>query len=152
MIPSIAFIALLIVTIFVFTRKVRSISRNINLGKELEIKDNKPKRWALMVKVAIGQLKMLSRPVPAIMHLFVYVGFIIVNIEMLEIIIDGIFGTHRVFSFIGSSYGILISSFEIFGIAVIEPLRWAQVDRRAVLQPYEKSPMGRTCLTCFVQF
>ena len=119
MIPSIAFIALLIIAIFVFTGKVRSISRNINLGKEQEIKDNKPKRWALMVKVAIGQLKMTSRPVPALMHLFVYVGFIIVNIEMLEIIIDGIFGTHRVFSFIGSSYDILISSFEIFGIAVM---------------------------------
>jgi heterodisulfide reductase subunit C len=119
MIHSIVFAALLIAAIFVFTVKVRSISRNINLGKELEIKDNKPKRWLLMAKVAIGQLKMTKRPIPAILHIFVYVGFIVVNIEMLEIIIDGIFGTHRVFSFIGSSYGVLISSFEIFGIAVM---------------------------------
>jgi heterodisulfide reductase subunit C len=62
---------------------------------------------------------MTSRPVPALMHLFVYVGFIVVNIEMLEIITDGIFGTHRVFSFIGGSYRVLISAFEIFGIAVM---------------------------------
>ncbi len=119
MVHSLAFITLLIVTIFVFTGKVRSISRYINLGKNLDIKDNKPKRWALMAKVAIGQLKMTKRPVPAILHLFVYVGFIVVNIEMLEILIDGVFGTHRIFSFIGSSYGILISSFEVFGIAVM---------------------------------
>jgi len=72
-----------------------------------------------MAKVAIGQSKMVARPIPAILHLFVYVGFIIVNFEMLEILIDGVFGTHRVFSFFGGYYNIAISSFEIFGLAVM---------------------------------
>ena len=118
MIPSIVFAVVLIATIIVFTGKVRSVSRNIRLGKSLEIKDNKPRRWALMVKVAIGQWKMTKRPIPAVMHIFVYVGFIIVNIEMLEILIDGLTGSHRIFSFIGDSYGIFISSFEVFGVLV----------------------------------
>jgi len=119
MIPNIIFVVVLIGTIFIFTRKVRSISKNIKLGKDLAIKDNKLKRWKLMAKVAIGQSKMVARPIPAILHLFVYVGFIIVNFEMLEILIDGVFGTHRVFSFFGGYYNIAISSFEIFGLAVM---------------------------------
>ncbi|MBN2524013.1 MAG: (Fe-S)-binding protein [Bacteroidales bacterium] len=119
MIPNMIFVVVLIGTIFIFTGKIRSISRNIKLGKDLEIKDNKLKRWKLMAKVAIGQSKMVARPIPAIMHLFVYVGFIIVNFEMLEILIDGVFGTHRVFSFFGGYYNIAISSFEIFGLAVM---------------------------------
>ncbi len=119
MIPGIVFAVILVTTIIVFTLKIRSVSRNIKLGKSLEIKDHKPQRWALMIKVAIGQLKMTKRPIPAILHLFVYVGFIIVNIEMLEILIDGLTGSHRIFSFIGSSYGTFISAFEIFGIAVM---------------------------------
>jgi hypothetical protein len=119
MIPGFVFAVVLVTTIIVFTLKVRSVSRNIKLGKSLEIKDHKPQRWALMVKVAIGQLKMTKRPIPAILHLFVYVGFIIVNIEMLEILIDGLTGSHRIFSSIGNSYGIFISAFEIFGVAVM---------------------------------
>lgn len=119
MISSIVFIFLLIATIVIFYLKVRSISREIKLGKPQKISDNKTKRWKLMLKVAIGQLKMVKRPVSAIMHIFVYVGFIIVNIEMLEILIDGVGGTHRFFSFTGSLYPILISTFELFGLAVI---------------------------------
>ncbi len=119
MIPNILFVIVLIATISIFSKKVRSISRNIKLGKKLEIKDNKSKRWKLMTRVAIGQSKMTTRPIPALLHLFVYVGFIIVNFEMLEILIDGIFGTHRVFSFVGDNYKILISAFEIFGLAVM---------------------------------
>ena len=119
MIPNIIFVVVLLATIVIFTIKVRSISRNIKLGKELEIKDNKSKRWKLMARVAIGQSKMTTRPIPAIMHLFVYVGFIVVNFEMLEILVDGIFGTHRAFSFFGKYYPIAISAFELFGLAVM---------------------------------
>ncbi len=119
MISNIIFVVVLIVAIFIFTKKVRSISGNIKLGKDLEIKDNRLKRWKLMARVAIGQSKMTTRLIPAILHLFVYVGFIVVNFEMLEILIDGVFGTHRVFSFFGGYYNIAISSFEIFGLAVM---------------------------------
>ncbi len=119
MIPNIIFAAVLIATIFIFSRKVRSISRNIKLGKKLEIKDNRSKRWKLMTRVAIGQSKMTTRPIPAILHIFVYVGFIVVNFEMLEILIDGIFGSHRVFSFFGDYYKIAVSAFELFGLAVM---------------------------------
>ena len=119
MVPNIIFVLVLFTTGFLFYRKVKTISAEINMGKPLDIKDNKGIRWKLMAKVAIGQSKMVSRPVAAIMHLFVYVGFIIVNIEMLEILIDGVFGSHRVFSFTGGIYPVLISSFEVFGLMVM---------------------------------
>lgn len=119
MIPNIIFVLVLTVTLVMFSRKVRFISKEIKLGRDLEIKDNKLKRWKLMAKVAIGQSKMIQRPVSAILHIFVYVGFIIVNIEMLEILIDGVAGTHRIFSFTGNIYPVLISSFEVFGLAVM---------------------------------
>ena len=119
MIAQILFVLSLALASYIFYRKVKSIRRLINLGKDIKINDNKSQRWKLMAKVAIGQLKMTSRPVAALMHIFVYVGFIIVNVEMLEILIDGILGTHRIFSFIGDWYNILISFFELFGIAVM---------------------------------
>jgi len=119
MISSIIFIVVLIAAITIFTLKVRTIASEINLGKDIEIKDNKSKRWKLMARVAIGQSKMLQRPVSAILHIFVYVGFIIVNIEMLEIMIDGVAGTHRFFGFVGKLYPLLISFFELFGLAVM---------------------------------
>ena len=119
MASNIIFVLVLVVAIFTFTRKVLFISREINLGKDQKIKDNKVKRWKLMTWVAIGQSKMVKRPVAALMHIFVYVGFIIVNIEMLEILIDGITGTHRFFSFTGNVYPVLISAFEVFGLAVM---------------------------------
>jgi heterodisulfide reductase subunit C len=119
MIPNLIFILVFLFAVGLFYFKVRSISREIKLGKPVEISDNRLRRWKLMTKVAIGQSKMAARPIPAIMHIFVYVGFIIVNIEMLEILIDGISGTHRFFSFTGDLYPVLISSFEIFGFAVI---------------------------------
>ncbi|MDP3002462.1 MAG: (Fe-S)-binding protein [Bacteroidales bacterium] len=119
MIPTLIFILVLLLAVGLFYFKVRTISQEIKLGKPIEINDNKLRRWKLMAKVAIGQSKMVTRPVAAIMHIFVYVGFVIVNIEMLEILIDGIFGTHRFFSFTGGLYPVLISSFEIFGIAVM---------------------------------
>jgi len=119
MIPNLIFILVFLFAAGLFYFKVRTISHDIKLGKPIKIVDNKLRRWKLMAKVAIGQSKMITRPVPALMHIFVYVGFIVVNIEMLEILIDGISGTHRVFSFTGSLYPVLISSFEFFGVAVV---------------------------------
>ncbi len=118
MIANIVFIIVLLSAIIFFYRNVRIISKNIKLGKSIDIKDNKSKRWKTMFLVAIGQSKMTKRPIAGVLHIMVYVGFIIVNIEMLEILIDGITGSHRIFSFL-PFYNFLVSSFEIFAIAVI---------------------------------
>ena len=118
-IDNIIFTILLAGGIFWFARNVSKIRRNINLGRQIDINDNKSERWKLMAKVAIGQSKMVVRPVAGIMHILVYVGFIIINIEVLEIIIDGIFGTHRVLSFLGPFYYFLIASFEFLAVGVI---------------------------------
>ncbi len=119
MVKQIIFVLILFSAIYFFYYNVKIIARNIKLGKDISINDNRGKRWMLMFKVAIGQSKMVVRPVSAIMHILVYVGFIIINIEMLEILIDGIFGTHRLFSFVGSFYNILISVFEFFALGVM---------------------------------
>jgi len=116
---SIIFILLLLTAILLFTRNVRKISRNINLGKDLKIDDNKKTRWRRMIFIAIGQSKMTQRPFAALLHIFVYVGFIIVNMEMMEILIDGISGSHRLFSFYGDSYGIMLSIFESIALIVM---------------------------------
>ncbi len=119
MILNLIFSLLLILAAWLFTKNVQRISRNIKLGKKIRIDDQKPKRWKQMFLVAIGQKKMTSRPISAIMHLFVYVGFIVINIEMIEILIDGISGSHRVLTFIGLLYPVLISVFELFALLVI---------------------------------
>jgi Fe-S oxidoreductase len=119
MVKQIIFVLILFSAVYFFYCNVKIIARNIKLGKDISINDNRGKRWMLMFKVAIGQSKMVVRPVSAIMHILVYVGFIIINIEMLEILIDGIFGTHRLFSFAGSFYNILISVFEFFALGVM---------------------------------
>ncbi len=119
MIKQIIFVVILLAAIFLFWKNVKIIRRNINLGKDIKINDNRRNRWLLMLKVAIGQSKMTIRPVSGIMHILVYVGFIIVNVEMLEILIDGIFGTHRLFAFLGGFYSLLVSFFEFFAIAVL---------------------------------
>lgn len=118
MISSIVFILILIATIALFYKNVSVIVGNINLGKELEIKDNRFERWKRMFRVAVAQSKMIKRPVSGIFHIMVYAGFILVNVEMLEIMIDGIFGTHRFFSFL-PYYNVLISFFEFFALSVI---------------------------------
>ena len=105
--------------IYWFARNAAKIKRNINLGRDIKINDNLSERWKLMAKVAIGQSKMVVRPVAGILHIIVYAGFIIINIEVLEIIIDGIFGTHRFLSFLGPLYYFLIASFEFLALGVL---------------------------------
>ena len=118
MIVNIIFVLILIAAIAFFYRNVNIIAKNIKLGKSIDIIDNKSKRWKTMFLVAIGQSKMVKRPLAGVLHIFVYVGFIIVNFEMLEILIDGITGTHRVLNPI-PFYNYLVSIFEIFALAVI---------------------------------
>lgn len=99
---------------------VKKLRRNILLlGKNADTSDNKKERLKNMLFIAFGQSKMVKRPVSGILHLFVYIGFVIINIEMIEIIIDGIFGTHRILSVLGGFYNFLIASFEILALLVI---------------------------------
>jgi len=102
-----------------FAINIRKIIRNIKLGQDVNRFDQSQKRWSNMALIALGQSKMVKRPVAGLLHIFVYAGFVIINIEVLEIIIDGLFGTHRVFSFLGVVYNILIASFEILAVLVL---------------------------------
>ena len=116
--PNIIFAIALIFGIGYFARNVKKLVRNIKLGKDKDVSDNKSQRWKNMAMIALGQSKMVKRPIAGFFHIIVYVGFVIINIEVLEIIIDGLFGTHRIFSGIGNLYGFLIGSFEILAALV----------------------------------
>ena len=116
---NILFAILLIVGFGYFFTSVKKIRRNINLGTDVNRYDNPKERWANMALIALGQSKMVKRPVAGILHIIVYLGFIIINIELLEIIIDGLFGTHRIFAFLGTTYNVLIASFEILAVLVL---------------------------------
>lgn len=117
---QILFILLSAVSVWFFTKKVKEISRNIKLGRDEDISDNKPQRWKNLLLLAFGQKKMFRNPLVAVMHFFVYAGFIIINIEVLEIVLDGIFGTHRLFAQpLSSFYSFLINAFEILALLVL---------------------------------
>jgi len=118
-IPQILFALALILGVGYFTRNVIKIRRNINLGKDYDASDNKPQRWKNMARIALGQSKMVTRPIAGFLHVIVYVGFVVINIEVLEIIIDGLLGTHRIFAPLGFAYDVLIGSFEILAFAVL---------------------------------
>jgi heterodisulfide reductase subunit C/uncharacterized membrane protein len=117
---NILFAIALIVGIGFFVMNIRKLSRNIKLGKDVNRTDNKSERLKNMMMIALGQSKMVKRPFSGFLHIIVYVGFIIINIEVLEIIIDGLFGTHRIFQgIIGDSfYAFLIGTFEILAALV----------------------------------
>jgi heterodisulfide reductase subunit C len=117
--PNILFAILLIAGLGFFAKNVSRLRRNINLGKDVDVSDNRSLRWKNMAKIALGQTKMVVRPIAGLLHIMVYVGFIIINIEVLEIIIDGLFGTHRIFAPMGATYDLLIASFEILALLVI---------------------------------
>jgi len=117
--PNVLFALLLIAGFTFFIQNFKKIVRNIKLGRPLDRSDRKGKRWKNMALVAFGQSKMTRRPFPAILHFIVYVGFILINIEFLEIVLDGLLGTHRIFSFLGGFYNFLIASFEILAFLVL---------------------------------
>jgi heterodisulfide reductase subunit C len=116
---NIFFAILLIIGFGYFTINVKKLIRNIKLGQDVNRSDNSSLRWKNMAMIALGQSKMVKRPIAGVLHIIVYIGFVIINIELLEIIIDGLFGTHRVFSFLGSLYSFLIGSFEILAFLVL---------------------------------
>ena len=118
--PSILFGFFLFSAIALFAFNCRKIYRNINLGKKIDRSDNKKERLLKMFRLAFGQSKMLDKPVVGLLHLVVYVAFILINVELIEIIIDGLFGTHRFLApYLGDFYNFLIGFFEILAFLVI---------------------------------
>lgn len=119
--PNILFAIALILGIGYFTKNIKKLIRNIKLGNNVNASDNKSERWKNVVNIALGQSKMVRRPISGILHVVVYIGFIIINIEVLEIIIDGLVGTHRIGLKVlpVSVYGFLIGTFEILACLVL---------------------------------
>lgn len=100
-----------------FFYNVSKIRRNILLGKDIDRTDNPGERWKTMLLVAFGQKKMFSRPVPALLHLFLYVAFVITQIELIEIVLDGVLGNHRIFRpSLGGFYTFMVSFIEILSV------------------------------------
>lgn len=119
MISQLIFTLCFVSAIILFAKNARQIYKNIKIGKTLNRNDKPAERLKTMLLVAFGQKKMFKRIVPAVLHLFVYIGFCIINIEMIEIVIDGISGTHRFLSFLGGFYNFLIASFEWLAFGVL---------------------------------
>jgi heterodisulfide reductase subunit C len=118
--PQILFTACLLLAVFLFAHKASKILRNIKLGTPIARNDNKLERIKMLVLVALGQSKMVKRPLAGFLHILVYLGFVLINIEMLEIVLDGILGTHRVFApILGNAYFYLIGIFEVLALLVL---------------------------------
>jgi len=119
-IPNLIFLTLLLLGIGIFTRNIKRIRRNISQGKSLDRSDQSGLRWKNMIQVALGQSKMVSRPIAGFLHVIVYIGFILINIEVLEIVLDGLTGEHRIFApLLGGGYDILIATFEVLAFLVL---------------------------------
>lgn len=115
-----AFILLSATAIWLFSRNALRIRKNILLGRDEDYSDHSGLRWKNLLLLAFGQKKMFRNPLVAILHFFIYAGFIIINLEVLEIFLDGIFGTHRLFAIpMAGMYGWLINAFEILALTVI---------------------------------
>ncbi len=120
LIQQILFLVLAISAIWFFVRKTGELRRNINLGRPEDFSGNSAERWKNVLLLAFGQKKMFKKPLVAIMHFVIYAGFIIINLEVLEIVLDGLLGTHRLFaSPLGSLYPLLINAFEFLAVGVI---------------------------------
>lgn len=118
--PNLLFLILLLAGIGYFASNIRKMIRNVKLGKEVDRSDRKAERWAQMARIALGQSKMVRRPIAGFLHIVVYVGFVVINIEVLEIIIDGLTGAHRIFApYLGGFYNVLIATFEILAFLVL---------------------------------
>ncbi len=119
-IQQIAFVLVVAVAIWLLVRRIRHIRRAINLGKDLDLSDSSSERWKTMALVAFGQQKMFKRVIPAFFHFLIYVGFLVINIEVLEFVLDGLSGTHRMFApFLGGFYNVLMNIFEFLAVAVL---------------------------------
>lgn len=119
-VQQILFVLVSAAAIFLFAKKARQIISNIKMGRPEDLTDQPGRRWRNMMLLALGQKKMFRNPFVALLHLIVYAGFIIINIEVLEIVLDGILGTHRLFAApLGGFYTFLINAFEILAALVI---------------------------------
>ena len=119
-IPNILFVIVLLAAAGLFIRNVKKIRQNIALGKDIDRSDNAKARWKNMARIALGQSKMVKRPLAGVLHVVVYIGFLLINIELLEIVVDGILGTHRIFApYLGGFYDVLIGTFEILAALVL---------------------------------
>ena len=115
-----AFILLCIAAVWLFSKKAKEIQRNIFLGRDEDFSGNKNERWRNVLLLAFGQKKMFKNPLVAVMHFVIYAGFIIINIEVLEIVLDGMLGTHRLFfPYTGGLYTFLINFFEVLAVGVL---------------------------------
>ncbi|WP_262248430.1 (Fe-S)-binding protein [Parapedobacter soli] len=119
MVSQVIFGFVLLAAIALAAYNARKIIQNIRIGRPEQRRDQPALRLKTMLLVAFGQKKMFKRPFAALLHLCVYLGFCIINIEMLEIVIDGLFGTHRVFAGMGAFYTFLIAAFEWLALAVL---------------------------------
>jgi heterodisulfide reductase subunit C len=120
MIAQLAFVAILIFFGFLIFKRIARIRKNILLGRPEVINDRLSERWKTVMLVAFGQKKMFKKLLPAFFHFLIYAGFILINLEVLEIILDGISGQHRIFApLLGSFYTGLISFFEVLAVLVI---------------------------------
>jgi heterodisulfide reductase subunit C len=118
--PNFIFLILLAIGIGFFIRNMGRLKRSILIGKPAGRVDNKKARWQRMIRLALGQSKMGVKPLAGSLHLIVYLGFILINIELIEIVLDGLLGTHRLFApFLGSFYDFLIGSFELLALLVL---------------------------------
>ncbi|HET9055382.1 MAG TPA: (Fe-S)-binding protein [Chitinophagaceae bacterium] len=119
-VEQILFVAILALAIWLFSKKISEIRRNILLGREEKLSGDKNLRWKNLLLLAFGQKKMFKNPLVAVMHFIIYAGFIIINIEILEILLDGILGTHRLFAkTLGAFYAFVLNFFEILAAGVI---------------------------------
>ena len=120
LLQQILFILLVAVSVWFFSKKIRFVRRNILLGRDVDMGGNKAERWKKVLLLALGQKKMFKYPLVALMHLIIYAGFVIINLEVLEIVLDGILGTHRLFlPVLGPLYSWLINSFEVLAAGVL---------------------------------
>jgi heterodisulfide reductase subunit C len=120
LVQQILFIILVGFAVFLFWRKAKEIKANINLGQDEDLSDHKGERWRNVMLLALGQKKMFRYPLVGIMHFVIYAGFVIINIEILEIILDGLLGTHRLFANpLGGFYTFIIDFFEILAVGVL---------------------------------
>jgi heterodisulfide reductase subunit C len=120
MIQQLIFLVILAGAGYIVFRRFQRIRANINIGKDVIINDRKAERWSNVLLIAFGQKKMFKKPFPALLHFFVYIGFLIINIEVLEFVIDGVIGTHRIFAGpLGGFYTVLMNIFEFLAMAVL---------------------------------
>ncbi|UII28180.1 4Fe-4S dicluster domain-containing protein [Fulvivirga maritima] len=117
---QILFLITLGIASFILYKRIARIRSNIMLGKDIDLNNHKSQRLNNMLLIAFGQKKMFKRPVPAFLHFLIYFGFLVINLEVLEFVIDGLTGHHRIFApLLGGLYPVLMNIFEFLAVAVL---------------------------------